>query len=83
MTGHGAVPSRSGFLSAFYALTGLHGVHVAVACFWLVVMVGQILAYGLDARVKINLLRLGLFWHLLDIVWIAIFSVVYLQGAIG
>ncbi|SFP86231.1 cytochrome c oxidase subunit 3 [Sphingomonas rubra] len=82
MVAHGAVPSRSGFLSAFYALTGLHGLHVAVACFWLVVMVGQVLAYGLDARVKINLLRLGLFWHLLDIVWIAIFSVVYLQGAI-
>jgi len=83
MFAHGAYPMRSGFLSSFFALVGLHGLHVAVACFWLVVMVGQVCAYGLDARVRINLLRLGLFWHLLDIVWIAIFSVVYLQGNIG
>jgi cytochrome o ubiquinol oxidase subunit 3 len=83
MFAHGAYPVRSGFLSSFFALVGLHGLHVAVACFWLVVMVGQVCAYGLDARVRVNLLRLGLFWHLLDIVWIAIFTVVYLQGNIG
>ena len=83
MFAHAAYPTRSGFLSSFFALVGLHGLHVAIGCFWLVVMVAQILAYGLDARVRINLLRLGLFWHLLDIVWIAIFSVVYLQGHIG
>jgi cytochrome o ubiquinol oxidase subunit 3 len=83
MFADGAYPMRSGFLSSFFALVGLHGLHVATACFWLLVMVGQVCAYGLDARVKINLLRLGLFWHLLDIVWIAIFSVVYLQGHIG
>ena len=46
-------------------------------------MVGQICAYGSDARVRTNLFRLGLFWHLLDIVWIAIFPVVYLQENIG
>lgn len=79
---HGAYPMRSGFLSSFFALVGLHGLHVAVACGWLVVMVGQLLAYGRDARVQIDLARLGLFWHLLDIVWIAIFSLVYLPGAI-
>ncbi|MWN95978.1 cytochrome c oxidase subunit 3, partial [Escherichia coli] len=56
--------------------------HVLAGCIWLVVMMVQLRAFGLDARVKINLLRLGLFWHFLDIVWIAIFSVVYLQGLI-
>lgn len=75
-----AYPTRSGFLSAFYALVPLHGLHVAAGCLWMVVMIAQILAHGLDARTKINLLRLGLYWHVLDIVWIAIFSCVYLQG---
>lgn len=82
MFAHGAFPTRSGFLSSFFALVGLHGLHVALGSFWLVVMIGQILAYGCDARVRVNLLRLGLFWHLIDIVWIAIFSLVYLPGAI-
>ena len=82
MFSDGAVPSRSGYLSAFFALVPLHGLHVAAGCLWLVVMMVQVKVFGLDARVKINLLRLGLFWHFLDIVWIAIFSVVYLQGLI-
>ena len=82
MLADGAVPSRSGYLSAFFALVPLHGLHVAAGCLWLVVMMVQMKVFGLDARVKINLLRLGLFWHFLDIVWIAIFSVVYLQGLI-
>ena len=82
MFAHGAFPTRSGFLSSFFALVGLHGLHVAIGSFWLVVMMGQICAYGCDARVRVNLLRLGLFWHLIDIVWIAIFSLVYLPGAI-
>ncbi len=82
MFADGAVPSRSGYLSGFFALVPLHGLHVAAACLWLVVMMVQLAVFGRDARVKINLLRLGLFWHFLDIVWIAIFSVVYLQGLI-
>ena len=82
MFSEGAVPSRSGYLSAFFALVPLHGLHVAAGCLWLIVMMVQVLHLGLDERVKINLLRLGLFWHFLDIVWIAIFSVVYLQGLI-
>jgi cytochrome o ubiquinol oxidase subunit 3 len=82
MFGDGAYPTRSGFLSAFFALVPLHGLHVAAGCLWMVVMMVQVVTIGLDARVKINLLRLGLFWHFLDIVWIAIFSVVYLQGLI-
>ncbi len=82
MFAHGATPDRSGFLSAFFALVPTHGLHVSAGCIWIVVMLAQIAAFGLDARVKLNLLKLGLFWHLLDIVWIAIFSVVYLQGTL-
>ena len=75
-----ASPDRSGFLSAFFALVPTHGLHVTAGCGWIVIMLVQIGVFGLDDRVKINLLRLGLFWHFLDIVWVAIFSVVYLQG---
>ena len=82
MFAHGAYPTRSGYLSAFFALVPLHGLHVAAGCLWLVVMLVQLGVFGPDARVKTNLLRLGLFWHFLDVVWIAIFSVVYLQGLI-
>jgi len=80
MFGDGAFPNRSGFLSSFFALVPTHGLHVTAGCCWIIVMMVQIGVFGLDDRVKINLLRLGLFWHFLDIVWVAIFSVVYLQG---
>ena len=80
MFGDGAVPSRSGYLSSFFALVPLHGLHVLAGSLWLVVMMAQLLTFGRDSRVKINMLRLGLFWHFLDIVWIGIFSVVYLPG---
>ncbi|SFM70788.1 cytochrome c oxidase subunit 3 [Methylobacterium pseudosasicola] len=79
----GATPDRSGFLSAFFALVPTHGLHVTAGCIWIVVMLAQIAVYGTDARVKLDLLKLGLFWHFLDIIWIAIFSVVYLQGKLG
>lgn len=79
----GAVPARSGYLSSFFALVPLHGLHVLAGSLWIVVMMIQVNVFGLDARVRINILRLGLYWHFLDIVWIAIFSVVYLQGLIG
>jgi cytochrome o ubiquinol oxidase subunit 3 len=82
MFADGAYPTRSGYLSAFFALVPLHGLHVFLGCLWIVVIMVQVLTFGLDARVKINILRLGLFWHFLDIVWIAIFSIVYLQGLI-
>jgi len=82
MFGAGAFPTRSGYLSAFFALVPLHGLHVLAGGLWMVVMMIQLMTFGLDARVKVNIQRLGLFWHFLDIVWIAIFSVVYLQGLI-
>jgi cytochrome o ubiquinol oxidase subunit 3 len=80
MFAQGGVPSRSGFLSAFFDLVPLHGLHVTGGCVWLICLVGQIARYGLDTRVKLGIMRLALFWHFLDIVWIAIFSVVYLAG---
>lgn len=82
MLAEGAAPMRSGFLSAFFGLVPLHGLHVTAGSIWMLVMMVQVLAFGLDSRVKINILRLGLFWHFLDIVWIAIFSVVYLHGLV-
>jgi cytochrome o ubiquinol oxidase subunit III len=80
MLGQGAGPSRSGFLSAFFGLVPLHGLHVAAGCLWLVVLLVQIRVLGMTDQVKTRLLRLGLFWHFLDIVWIGIFSIVYLVG---
>ena len=79
---HGAMPDRSFFLSAFFVLVGMHGLHVTTGVVWVLVMLLQIAAIGRDQKVKINLIRLSLFWHFLDVVWIAIFSVVYLQGLI-
>lgn len=76
----GAYPTRSGFLSAFFGLVPLHGLHVFAGCIWILVMMVQVVVIGTDDRTKTNLLRLGLFWHFLDVIWIAIFSVVFLQG---
>lgn len=80
MIAAGGVPTRSGFLSAFWDLVPLHGLHVSAGCIWLVAMLGQIARYGVDDATKLGILRLALFWHFLDIVWIFIFSVVYLAG---
>jgi cytochrome o ubiquinol oxidase subunit 3 len=77
-----ATPNRSGFLSAFFVLVGMHGLHVTIGAIWTVVMLLQIAIIGRDEQVKVNLIRLSLFWHFLDVIWIAIFSVVYLQGLI-
>ncbi|HSH47401.1 MAG TPA: cytochrome c oxidase subunit 3 [Halomonas sp.] len=76
----GGVPSRSGWLSAYYALVGLHGTHITVGLLWMAVMLVQIGALGLSHRVKTRLLMLGLYWHFLDLVWVAIFSIVFLAG---
>ena len=76
----GAVPSRSGFLSAFFGLVPLHGIHVTAGCIWIVIMLIQLRVFGPNTIVKVRLLRLALFWHFLDIVWIGIFSIVFLGG---
>lgn len=80
MIAMGAGPDVSGFTSAFFTLIGTHGLHVAFGCLGIVVMIGQILVKGLTQPVRSRVFRLGLFWHFLDIVWIGIFSVVYLPG---
>ena len=82
MAHEGATPDHSFFLSAFTVLVGTHGLHVLTGVVWLPVLLLQMAALGLDRPLKVNLIRLSLFWHFLDIVWIAIFSVVYLQGAL-
>lgn len=78
----GASPDRSAFLSAFFTLVGLHGLHVSVGLVWIVVLMGQLSIKGLTRPVASRLFRLGLFWHFLDIIWIGIFSVVYLPGVL-
>lgn len=80
MVAKGGVPERSGFLSAFWDLVPLHGLHVTAGCIWMLCLFGQMARYGLDTRTKLGIMRLALFWHFLDIVWIVIFSVVYLGG---
>ena len=80
MAQKGGLPGRNGFLSAFFLLVPLHGLHVTAASLWLVGLLGQIHVYGVDDDVKTGLLRLGILWHFLDIIWIGIFSIVYLGG---
>jgi len=76
----GAGPSRSGFLSAFFTLVGMHGVHVTSGLIALVYLVAQVIAKGLGAAVLRRLLCWSLFWHALDIVWVGVFTLVYLMG---
>lgn len=77
----GAGPSRSAFLSAFFTLVGCHGLHVSAGLLWLLTMVAQVFAKGFRADIERRFLCFALFWHALDIVWVALFTVVYLLGA--
>jgi cytochrome o ubiquinol oxidase subunit III len=78
----GVGPQRSGFLSAFFTLVGTHGLHVSNGLVWILIMSIQVIVKGLTQPVASRLFRLGLFWHFLDIVWIGIFSIVYLPGVL-
>jgi cytochrome o ubiquinol oxidase subunit 3 len=80
MVEKGAGPSRSGFLSAYFTLVGTHGVHVAGGLIALVYLAAQVIAKGLRAAVLRRLLCWSLFWHALDIVWVGVFTLVYLMG---
>ena len=82
MIAQGAGPDRSGFLSAFFTLVGTHGTHVSIGLIWILVMIAQVAVKGLTAPVHSRLLRLGLFWHFLDTMWVGIFSIVYLPGVV-
>jgi cytochrome o ubiquinol oxidase subunit III len=80
MVSKGAGPSRSAFLSAFFTLVGTHGVHVTIGLIFLVYMMAQVVAKGLRPHVLRRLLCFSLFWHALDIVWVGVFTLVYLMG---
>ncbi|TPJ14389.1 cytochrome (ubi)quinol oxidase subunit III [Mesorhizobium sp. B2-7-3] len=81
MIGDNAGPGRSAFLSAFFALVGCHGVHVGLGILWLGTMMAQLWVKGFRADILRRLHCFTLFWHALDIIWVAIFSLVYLLGA--
>jgi cytochrome o ubiquinol oxidase subunit III len=78
----GATPQRSAFLSAFFTLVGCHGLHVAVGLSWLVLMMVQLAMRGFRPVVERRLHCFSLFWHALDIIWVLIFTVVYLMGVV-
>ena len=80
MIAEGATPQRSAFLSAFFTLVGCHGLHVTAGLVWLAVMMAQVAVRGFRANVQRRLLCFALFWHALDIIWVWLFTVVYLMG---
>lgn len=82
MTALGATPDRSAFLSAFFTLVGCHGLHVTVGLIWLVLMALQLAIWGFCPVVERRMLCFTLFWHALDIIWVMIFTVVYLMGVV-
>jgi cytochrome o ubiquinol oxidase subunit 3 len=82
LVAEGNGPQRSAFLSGFFTLVGTHGFHVTCGLIWMAVMMVQVKCSGLTATAKRRLTCLSLFWHFLDIVWICVFSVVYLMGVI-
>jgi cytochrome o ubiquinol oxidase subunit 3 len=75
-------PQRSGFLTGFFTLVGTHGLHVTSGLIWMAVLIAQIKSKGLTATNNTRMSCLSLFWHFLDVVWICVFTVVYLMGAL-
>ncbi len=82
LIGEGHGPDRSAFLSSFFALLGTHGLHVALGSVWMLALMAHVAYRGLVAGTTRKLLCLGLFWHFLDIIWIFIFTFVYLFGSL-
>jgi cytochrome o ubiquinol oxidase subunit III len=78
MFSRGITPARSAFLSAFFTLVGTHGIHVTAGLCWLAVMMAQIATLGLKPKIVGRLVCFSLFWHALDLVWIGVFTIVYL-----
>lgn len=83
LVARGAGPTHSAFLSAFFTLVGCHGLHITIGLLWLGTMMAQIFAKGFRQDIRHRFLCFSLFWHTLDIIWVAIFSLVYLMGAIS
>jgi cytochrome o ubiquinol oxidase subunit III len=80
MVAQGAGPQRSAFLSSFFAVVGCHGMHVTTGMLWLGTMMAQVWVKGFRPNILRRLLCFNLFWHVLDIIWIALFTIVYLIG---
>jgi cytochrome o ubiquinol oxidase subunit 3 len=80
MIARDAGPTRSAFLSAFFTLVGCHGLHISIGLLWLLTMMAQVFAKGYRADILRRMLCFSLFWHALDIIWVAIFTEVYLMG---
>ncbi|MEM6972875.1 MAG: cytochrome o ubiquinol oxidase subunit III [Pseudomonadota bacterium] len=78
----GATPGASAFLSSFFVLVGTHGLHVTAGCIWLVVLLAQVRMHGLIPENRRRIMCLSLFWHFLDLIWIGVFSFVYLTGVL-
>jgi cytochrome o ubiquinol oxidase subunit 3 len=78
----GAGPQRSAFLSSFFTLVGTHGLHVSFGIFWLITLMVQVSQRGLVPENKRRLMCLSMFWHFLDVVWIGVFTFVYLMGVL-
>ncbi|HTU11116.1 MAG TPA: cytochrome o ubiquinol oxidase subunit III [Allosphingosinicella sp.] len=76
----GATPQRSAFLSAFFTLVGTHGLHVSFGILWLVTLIVQVRRHGLIPANRRRIACLSLFWHFLDLIWIGVFTIVYLMG---
>ena len=83
MIAEGAGPQRSAFLSSFFTLVGCHGAHVTAGLLWLGTMIAQIWAKGFREDIMRRLLCFSVFWHALDIIWVAIFTIVYLIGTLS
>jgi cytochrome o ubiquinol oxidase subunit 3 len=79
----GAGPQRSAFLSSFFTLVGTHGLHVTFGCIWLVTLMLQVRKLGLTRENRRRLVCLSMFWHFLDVVWIGVFTFVYLMGSMA
>lgn len=80
LIGEGATPQRSAFLSSFFILVGTHGLHVTFGIIWLVTLMVQVAQRGLTAANQRRLMCLSMFWHFLDVIWIGVFTFVYLLG---
>jgi len=78
----GAGPQRSGFLTSFFALVATHGLHVSFGIIWLITLIFQVRRHGLTPENGRRLMCLSMFWHFLDVVWIGVFTFVYLMGVL-
>ncbi|MBV8589657.1 MAG: cytochrome c oxidase subunit 3, partial [Acetobacteraceae bacterium] len=82
LAAEGAGPQRSAFLSAFFTLVSTHGIHVTAGIIWLVTLMFQLPLHGFIPENHRRLMCLGMFWHFLDVVWVGVFTFVYLMGVL-